>query len=415
MNISEATRFVRGNGTVDFAMLRSLLLSFSVLLAAADVPKPQVNPVPGSELRKEIQRSAKARPNADGGVTAAAAPITIVVGGDVTLGFHFEEWFDEKVLDGGVPRDEMFEYGFREVLPAVAGHDLFLVNLECPFTTSTEKIPKNFNFKARPELVNVLTAGGVDVVSLANNHLMDYGAKGLLETLDVLDASRIHYFGAGRTLSAAREPAIVDVKGVKVAFLGYFFLGERNIEPPEVFAEEAKPGVAGRPKTSPVEEMEKMIREDIAVAKTRADLVIPFFHWGREGTAVLEPYQQPLAYAAIDSGAAAVLGSHPHVLQGMELYKGAPIIYSLGNFVFGGNWNPKNKESAVVALKFDKRGFLSSKITPLHSDKYPERPCQPYIVKGEKAESVLRHLAEYSAGFPQMLPELQRWAPDAGR
>lgn len=485
-------------------MLRALILSFSVVLAAAAEPPPQVNRVPGGELKKDIQRKAKQRPNnasgadggsarrsdtagtghartdnfqearvaaasfdagasgrmadctsatfadggvrwrcpdggvaampgpmssangavaatlrpnttADAGVATKSRPITIVVGGDVTLGFHYEEWFDEKVRDGGATRDQMFEYGFREVLPAVRKHDLFLVNLECPFTTSTEKIPKNFNFKARPELVNVLTAGGVDVVSLANNHLMDYGAKGLLETLDVLDAANIRYFGAGRTLMAAREPAIVERNGVKVAFLGYFFLGERNIEPPEVFAEPSKPGVAGKPKTSPVEEMEKMVREDVAIARTRADLVIPFFHWGREGTSVLEPYQQPLAYAAIDSGAHAVLGSHPHVLQGMELYKGAPIIYSLGNFVFGGNWNPRNKESAVIALTFDKRGFMSSKITPLHSDRYPERPCQPYIVKGQKAESVMRHLAEYSVGFPQMLPELRKWAPDAGR
>ena len=382
-------------------MLRALLLSFSVLLAAQAAAGSKINPDGGTAPKKDVPPKGKDK-------------ITIVVGGDVTLGFHYEEWFDEKVNDAGVSRDEMYAYGFKEVLPAVKKHDLFLVNLECPFTTSDEKIAKNFNFRARPELVNVLEAGGVDAVSLANNHLMDYGKKGLLETLDVLDAHNIHHFGAGIYESQARQPSILDVEGVKVAFLGYFFLGERNIEPPEVFAEDGKPGVAGKPKTSPLEEMEKMVREDIAVAKTRADVVIPFFHWGREGTAVLEPYQQPLAYAAIDSGAAAVLGSHPHVLQGMELYKGAPIIYSLGNFVFGGNWNPKNKESAVVALKFDKRGFVSSKITPLHSDKFPERPCQPYIVKGEKAESVLRHLAEYSAQFPQMLPELRKWASDAG-
>lgn len=406
-------------------MLRALLLSVSVLLIAADVPPVPVKKVPGSELKKDVLR--RERPLKlvlDGGVdlsdagTAANAPrgpFTLVVGGDVTLGFHYEEWFDEKILDGGATRDEMFAYGFKEVLPAVREHDLFLVNLECPFTTSSEKIPKNFNFRARPELVNVLTAGGVDVVSLANNHLMDYGAQGLLETLAVLDAQKIRHFGAGPTLGVAREAAVMEVRGVKVAFLGYFFLGERNIEPPEVFADDSKPGVAGKPKSAAAEEMEKMVREDVVKAKTRADVVIPFFHWGREGTAVLEPYQQPLAYAAIDSGAAAVLGSHPHVLQGMELYKGAPIVYSLGNFVFGGNWNPKNKESAVIALTFDQRGFVKSKITPLHSDRYPERPCQPYIVKGEKAESVMRHLAEYSVGFPQMLPELRKWAPDAGR
>jgi hypothetical protein len=153
--------------------------------------------------------------------------------------------------------------------------------------------------------------------------------------------------------------------------------------------------------------MQRMVEEDIALAKSQADLVIPFFHWGREGVHEPEPYQVQLAHAAIDAGAAAVIGSHPHVLQGMELYKNAPVVYSLGNFVFGGNWNPKDKETAMVQARFSSAGFLSAKVVPAHSDRFPEVPVQPYLVDGEKAELVMRHLAEYSKSFAQPLPALK--------
>jgi len=152
--------------------------------------------------------------------------------------------------------------------------------------------------------------------------------------------------------------------------------------------------------------IEGMVREDVASAKAHADLVIPFFHWGREGSHFPEPYQIRLARAAIDSGAAAVLGSHPHVLQGMELYRGAPIVYSLGNFVFGGNWDPKNKEGALFKARFSPAGYLDSEVIPLRIDRYPQFPMQPVLVDGEPAAAVLNHLAEYSRGFAQPLPQL---------
>ncbi|MFL5319020.1 MAG: CapA family protein [Myxococcaceae bacterium] len=338
--------------------------------------------------------------------------VTLTFGGDVTLGFHYEEWFDEKT-DAGIPRDEMFAWGFKEVLPVIDGGDLFVVNLECPFTARGEKIPKNFNFRARPEFINTISSAGVDVVSLANNHMMDYGAIGLLDTLDALDRAKIKHFGAGRTLAEARQPTIVVVNGVKIAFLGYFFMGDRYIEPPEVIASAKTPGVAGD--TKDTGELDKMMQADIQSALGYADLVIPFFHWGREGMNVPEPYQTRLAHLAIDSGAAAVIGSHPHVLQGMELYKGAPILYSLGNFVFGGNWNPKNKESVIVKLTFDAGKFDHAQLTPIYTDRYPEKPVQPYVVSGDEATQLFRHLAEYSSGLGQMLPELKPYAAvDAG-
>ena len=339
-----------------------------------------------------------------------ARPITLGVGGDVTLGYHYEEWFDTQVAKGET-RDAMFAWGFSRVKPAVQGADLFVVNLECPFTARGEKIPKNFNFRARPELVAALAAGGVEAVSLANNHLMDYGAQGLFDTLDTLDHSRVLHFGAGRSLAEARAPLVLERGGVRLAFLGYFFLGDRNIEPLEVLAAPGKPGVAGDHEDEA--KMLRMVKEDIAAARTQADLVIPFFHWGKEGQHVPEPYQVRLAHAAIDAGAAAVFGSHPHVLQGMELYRGAPVLYSLGNFVFGGNWDPKPKDGVLWKGRFTSAGYQSSELVPLQTDHYPEAPVQPFVLEGEAGKAVLRHLAEYSTSFEHPLPELAPYAQRA--
>ncbi|WP_426745703.1 CapA family protein [Myxococcus faecalis] len=380
-----------------------------LLLFSACHPRPvpvTVDPTPPAPTRQTEDAGTPAA-LAPPSPPAVPRPITLLFGGDVTLGHNHQKFFDDELAKGR-SREELFAYGFKEVRALGDAADLFVINLECPFTEGGEKLPKNFNFRARPELVGALTAGGVDVVSLANNHLMDYGAQGLLDTLATLEAARIPYFGAGRTLAEARRPAVLTVGGLRVALLGYFFLGERNIEPPEVYATDTTPGVAGH--FSDVDVMERMLREDIALAKAQADVVLPYFHWGREGTQVLEPYQVRLAHAAIDAGASGVLGSHPHVLQGMELFQGRPVVYSLGNFVFGGNWNPRDKRGALWKGTFGPEGYLKSEVLPLRTDRFPELPFQPVPVTGPAAEEVLRLLAESSRSLGKMLPELEPWA-----
>lgn len=324
--------------------------------------------------------------------------VKVLFAGDVTLGFHYEEYVSARQDGGFLPGEP---WGFEKVRDRTTKADLFVANLECPFTESNERLPKNFNFRASPKLVTALIAGGVDVVSLANNHQMDYGAAGLADTISTLDAQKIVHFGAGPDLARARQPAIVEKNGVKLAFLGYFFLGDRNIEPPEVIATADKPGVAGH--HDDLKTIRGWVEADVKAARAKADLVIPFFHWGREGHAEPEPYQVELAHAAIDAGAAAVIGSHPHVLQGMELYQGRPVLYSLGNFVFGGNWNPTDKRTALVELTFDKRGFLTAQVIPAFSDDYPAHPVQPYLAEGDEAQAVLAHLKKISEGFKRPL------------
>lgn len=368
----------------------------------------RVHPLPPSEPPAPAgPPPAAPTPPPDAGPPAAPVrPVTLVVGGDVTLGFHFEEYFDEQVSKGR-SREELLAHGFKAVLPAVRGAELFLVNLECPFTDRGEKLPKNFNFRARPELVGSLVGAGVGAVSLANNHMMDFGSIGLTDTLATLDQVKIPHFGAGGSLGEARKALVLERGGIRFALLGYFFLGDRNIEPKEVIATDGTPGVAGHHEDEAI--MERMLREDIAVARSQADLVIPFFHWGKEGEHSPQGYQQRLAHAAVEAGAAAVLGSHPHVLQGMELYRGVPVLYSLGNFVFGGNWNPKDKESALVRLRFTPGGYLDSEVIPLQTDRYPEIPIQPFPLEGDAAARVMQHLVDYSSELDQMLPPLAAW------
>ena len=334
---------------------------------------------------------------------AVPRPITLVAGGDVTLGAHYEEWVDG-LRAKGQSGPAVDGWGFSEVKPLFTGADLVVVNLECPFTDRGAPIPKNFNFRARPSTVQVLVDAGVRAVTLANNHLMDYGPDGVADTIATLDAAGIAHFGAGRTLAEARRPAIVEVAGLKIAFLGYLILGEKHPEPAVVWATETTAGVAGHPSDWTV--VERMVREDVAAARKEADLVIPFFHWGREGSRGPDSYQIALARAAVESGAAAVLGSHPHVLHGMERIGKAAVFYSLGNFVFGGNWNPRDKDSVLVKARFDRSGYLGAELFPLRTDRFPDRPIQPYPLAGTEAQAVMQRLRNGSAGFATPLPEL---------
>lgn len=345
---------------------------------------------------------AQAAPVPEAAATVAEEPsISLLAAGDITLGQHFETFTDEQLAKGAWTADDARHYAFDLLREQTAAADLFVANLECPFTWRGEKIAKNFNFRARPELSGVLLDGGLDAVSLANNHLFDYGAEGVVDTITTLRAHGLPFFGAGMDLAGARAPAILERKGVKVAFLGYFFLGDRNIEPPEVYATDRKPGVAGCYRGDGC--IGAMVEADVKAARTRADLVIPFFHWGREAQDEVTDYQRLLARRAVDAGAALVLGSHPHVIHGIERYKGVPIVYSMGNFVFGGNWGPRDEFAIAVRARLTKAGVQSLEVLPMQFTNPPDRRFQPRWLEGAQAQPVLdrvRALSEKLEGPP---------------
>ncbi|PZV18109.1 MAG: poly-gamma-glutamate biosynthesis protein [Leptolyngbya sp.] len=293
--------------------------------------------------------------------------VTLMFAGDVTLADHFEEVIGQ---DYQRPFAAMKEYQQA---------DLSMVNLENPLTRATLAMPdKQFNFKANPDAVKVLTTGGVDLVNLANNHTMDFEADGLKETLATLDAAGIQYMGAGKDLTEARRPKIIDVKGQRIAYLSYW--GE------EYGAEANKAGVNSI--------KEDRIAEDIKAIRDQVDWVVVNFHWGQELADTPADWQVKLGHFTIDQGADVIVGHHPHVLQGAEIYKGRPIAYSLGNFIFGGN-SRTDYDTAVmqVSLK-DKQ--MKVEFLPVEVTGY-----QPKVAQGDRATAILGNLTQLSAKFQQ--------------
>jgi len=296
--------------------------------------------------------------------------VTLMFSGDVTLAETFKDVMGSN-----------YAQTFAE-MPEYKQADLAMVNLENPLTRSTLQMPgKQFNFKADPESVEVLKSGGVDIVTLANNHSMDYDAEGLKETLSTLEAAGIEYMGAGTDLTHARRPQIVDVKGQRIAYLAYW--GE------EYGAEANKPGVNNI--------REERIAEDIRAIRDQVDWVVVNYHWGQELADFPADWQVKLAHFTIDQGADLIVGHHPHVLQGAEIYKGRAIAYSLGNFIFGGN-SRTDYDTAVlrVALK-DKQ--MKVEFLPVEVTGY-----KPKVAQGARATQILNHITQISAEFKQPMP-----------
>ncbi len=205
--------------------------------------------------------------------------------------------------------------------------------------------------------------------------------QGLVDTIDALNRHGLAYSGAGMDLASARRHVVLERKGRRVAFLAYSLTF-----PEEFWAQKHRPGTAfGH---------EKHVREDVRKARTDADIVVVSFHWGREGTTELRPYQKILGRAAIDEGAAAVVGHHPHILQGIEKYKHGIILYSLGNFVFG-SYSYKAKRAAIAELVFDHDIVKSVNLIPINVFN-PQVVFQPRVLTGKNAAEVINELAQLS-------------------
>lgn len=331
--------------------------------------------------------------------------VSLAVAGDTTLGYNLQAHIDEMLL-GGVIHEQLWPLYPGRIRDVFDAADLALVNLECPFTERGEKLPKNFNFRARPQLVKILEAASVDVVSLANNHLMDYGREGLDDTIATLDAAGIAWFGAGASEKVARRPLVMKRNGVRIGFVGYYFQAPPDmLEPAAMYATGARPGVAGC--FEDLAGMKKQVREDLPRLAKKVDAAIPFFHWGKEGSYDVRDYQIELAHQCVDLGARAVLGAHPHRLQGIEVYRGAPILYSLGNFMFGGNKDPSDKLSVIARLDVPRRGDVGCELTPIQVTTWPDAPFQPFVLEGGARDAALARIAELSRPFPGTIPQLQ--------
>jgi poly-gamma-glutamate synthesis protein (capsule biosynthesis protein) len=267
-----------------------------------------------------------------------AGPIVVAAVGDLMLAGSVG-----RRIAADPPQDP-----FAAVAPILRSADLAVGNLECAIATGGTPEKKSWTFRAPPAAAEVLASAGVDVVTLANNHVLDYGKDGLKETLAFLDAAKIAHTGAGMTEADAHAPARVRARGRTLAFLGYVKVSVEGGVPGGFDTQtwEAHGDAPGVAWADP-----DRIASDVAAARAGgADVVIVMLHSGIEGQTAPNAWQIDAAHAAIDAGAALVIGAHPHVLQGAARYKSGFIAYSLGNFVFEG---PDGQASAILRVTLD--------------------------------------------------------------
>lgn len=287
--------------------------------------------------------------------------VTLSAAGDCTLGteesFGYEGTFPE-AWDAAGGDSSVFLAGVRSVFDQ---DDLTLVNMEGPLTTRGERQDKTFAFRGDPAYVEVLKTGSVEAASLANNHSYDYGNDGYWDTFKTLGDTGIMPFGY-------EESQILTVKGIPVGLVGINALE------------------AGAP---------DQLQEELAKVKERgARLTVVFFHWGSELETRPDEDQVWLAHLAVDQGADLVLGAHPHVIQPLETYKSRTICYSLGNFCFGGNSNPRDKDTFIYqqTFRFQKGRLLGAdpgKVIPCRISSTPDwNDFRPTLVEGEEAERI---------------------------
>lgn len=285
-------------------------------------------------------------------VFAEANPITMVFVGDIML----DETPGLYIKQGKDPFNS-----FASILDSA---DITIGNLECAVGTSGKKEDKPFTFMANPRVIPVLKKH-FSGVSLANNHSFDYGTKPFDQMLDLFDNSGLRYFGGGRNINAAHQPAMFEVNGKRVAVLGYNEFFPRSFE-----ALDDRPGIAWSEDDYVVYDIKQ------AKEKHQADYVIVFPHWGIEHEKIASSRQVALAHLMIDNGADAVIGGHPHVTQNTETYKGKPIFYSLGNFVFNGFDDDDSNTGWVVRLTLENNQPIKSEtfVAKLDKNGIPRHP-----------------------------------------
>lgn len=298
--------------------------------------------------------------------------ITISAAGDCTLGT--DEYFDPSTSLNAYYDSNGPEYFLQNVKSIFDADDLTIVNMEGTLTEETARQDKTYAFKGPAEYAQILTSGGVEAANLANNHSHDYGDKSYTDTIETIEAAGIVSFGYDRT-------AVMDVNGIKVGLVGTYELAD---------------GMGCE---------DEMIANIKAVEEQGAQIVIVSFHWGLERENYPTENQVNLAHSAIDNGADLVLGHHPHVLEGIEVYNGKNIVYSLGNFCFGGNSNPSDKDTMIFQQTFTvENGELTAdnvtNIIPCSvSSESGYNNYQPTPLEGDEAERVRGRIEEYSSGL----------------
>ena len=320
------------------------------------------------------QKASSDSQNTDSSNATVSSPVSLTfsVVGDCTLGT--DETFDYDTSLNAYYENYGADYFLQNVKDIFSTDDLTIANFEGTLTDSDEREDKTFAFKAPASYASILTGGSVEAVNTANNHSHDYGEQSFDDTLAALDDAGIVHFGYDET-------AVMDVRGIKVGLVGIYELYDHL-------------------------EREQQLKDNIAKVKADgAQLIVVIFHWGNETETVPDSNQTTLGRIAIDEGADLVCGHHPHVLQGIETYKGRNIVYSLGNFCFGGNSSPSDMDTMIYQQTFtiDANGVKKDNVTniipcSISSAAYDGyNNYQPTPAEGDEATRILGKINERSS------------------
>ena len=358
-------KMILGGGAAGILLLLILVLAVRGIAGSA-AEKARTEKM---EKQEQAQKAREKEPE--------KVSLTISAAGDCTLGTD-ENFYYATSLPAKYEEVQDPGYFFQKVLPVFSKDDLTIVNMEGTLTQETAREAKLYAFKGDEEYTQILTEGSVEAANLANNHSHDYGEKSYTDTIQALEDAGITTFGYDRT-------AVMDIKGIKVGLLGTYELADHM-------------GCE-----------EEMIKNIQSLQEQGAQIIIASFHWGIERENIPNEIQVDLAHSAIDHGADLVLGHHPHVLQGIETYKGKNIVYSLGNFCFGGNSGPNDMDAMIFQQTFTlEDGELAednvTNVVPVKiSGSWAQgvNDYQPTPVEGELGEAIIERVEEYSQSLAQ--------------
>ncbi|MEW6661486.1 MAG: CapA family protein [Bacillota bacterium] len=306
--------------------------------------------------------------------------IKIIGVGDVMLSRKVGSYMEQFGLD----------YPLAKIKDTLLAGDIVFGNLESPIGTQGTPLPgKGIWFRAKPEAVQALKGAGFHIVSLANNHALDYDTPNFLETIELLKGAGIHLVGGGKNINEARKPVIIEKKDISVGFLAYSDMAEMfwSYQYPRMLrATDEQPGIAPLRLADMVEDVQKL--------RTKVDLLVVSLHWGEEYVDNPTRAQREMAHALAEAGVDVILGHHPHTLQGVEVYNNTLIVYSLGNFVFDQTHRQITQEGLLIELEVKKTGIEKAWVVPIY---LPE--CQPRVAVGLDADRILGKTARLSANL----------------
>lgn len=373
MKMSKKNKIIWGIVTAAFLILILIFILTKIVLRSSDtevtgkVEETQENE---TETEETVPAESEEIVSEETEIEEAEQETTLFFAGDACFAYTFEEKYLASGITGVIS---------EELLNEMQGADITMVNEEFAFSTGGTQAPdKQYTFRVNPKYVSAFEEMGVDLVTLANNHSLDYGTEALEDTFDTLDQAGIAYVGAGDSLERASELQVFEVNGKKFGYLA----ASRVIPVGSWNVENNQPGLF-------CTYDETLLLAAIEQAKTQCDFLTVYVHWGVERSTTPEAYQTSMAEEYIDAGADLVIGAHTHCLQGIQFFDGKPVFYSLGNYIF----NATIEKTAAVKVVVDSDGTVSYQLLAATASN-----GKTVLMEGAEMENLYQYMEGLSYG-----------------